>query len=55
MGRKTRNKKIIVEIDPSLDKYKDVVLFPEEVAKANEMLRTVGLPKDKSKRHPIAK
>ncbi len=54
MGRRTRNKKILVEIDPSLDKYKDVVLFPEKVAKANEMLKTVGLPKAKSK-HKIAK
>jgi hypothetical protein len=45
----------IVQIDASLNKYKDVILFPESLAKANEMLRTVGLPKDKSKRHPIAK
>ena len=34
----------IVVIDKSLDKYNDVVLFPDKVAKANEMLRTVGLP-----------
>jgi len=35
----------IVRIDKSLNKYKGVVLFPEKVEKANEMLRTVGLPK----------
>jgi hypothetical protein len=34
----------IVLIDKSLNKYNDVVLFPEKLAKANEMLRTVGLP-----------
>jgi hypothetical protein len=28
----------------SLNKYNDVVLFPEKLAKANEMLRKVGLP-----------
>ncbi len=35
----------IVKIDKSLNKYKNVVLFPEKLKKANEMLRTVGLPK----------
>lgn len=35
----------IVQIDKSLNKYKDVVLFPDKLEKANEMLRTVGLPK----------
>jgi len=34
----------IVRIDKSLNKYDDVVLFPEKVEKANEMLRTIGLP-----------
>ncbi len=34
----------IVSIDPALDKYRDVVLFPEKLAKANEMLRTSRLP-----------
>ena len=41
----------VVRIDESLDKYNDVVLFPDKVAKANEMLRTIGLPKTKTKRH----
>lgn len=35
----------IVRIDKSLNKYNDIVLFPEKVEKANEMLRTIGLPK----------
>lgn len=39
----------IVKIDKSLNKYKGVVLFPEKLEKANEMLRTVGLPKQWTK------
>ncbi len=35
----------IVRIDPALNKYASQVLFPEEVAKANEMLKRIGLPK----------
>ena len=35
----------IVKIDTSLNKYDDLVLFPEKLEKANEMLRKVGLPK----------
>jgi len=35
----------IVRIDKSLNKYKNIVLFPDKLEKANEMLRTVGLPK----------
>lgn len=35
----------IVTIDQSLNKYDDLVLFPDKLAKANEMLRRVGLPK----------
>jgi len=40
-----RRKIPIVTIDKSLDKYKEMNLFPEKLEKANEMLRTVGLPK----------
>jgi hypothetical protein len=36
----------IVTIDNSLKKYKDMPLFQDKVDKANEMLRTVGLPKN---------
>ena len=35
----------IVKIDKSLNKYDDIVLFPEKLEKANEMLKKVGLPK----------
>jgi hypothetical protein len=31
--------------DSSLNKYKDVVLFPDKVAEANRILKEVGLPK----------
>jgi hypothetical protein len=40
------NKKKVpaVRIDPSLDKYNNVVLFPDKLAKANEHLRQSGFP-----------
>lgn len=38
------NKVPAVIIDPSLDKYHGKVLFPEKLAKANEMLKTAKLP-----------
>ena len=44
-----KRKAPVVVIDNSLQKYKDMPLFQDKVDKANEMLRTVGLPKDKSK------
>jgi hypothetical protein len=31
-----------VRIDPALNKYDKVVLFPEKLAKANEMLKTTN-------------
>ena len=34
-----------VRIDKSLEKYKDKVLFKDKLDKANDMLKTVGLPK----------
>lgn len=40
-----KSKVPIVRIDKSLNKYDDMVLFPDKVAKANEMLKTIGLPK----------
>jgi hypothetical protein len=42
-----KRKAPIVVIDNSLEKYKDLPLFQNKVDKANEMLRTVGLPKPK--------
>ena len=52
MNIKELNKKKvpIVQIDKSLNKYNNVVLFPDKLEKANEMLRTVGLPKFKTKK-----
>jgi hypothetical protein len=35
-------------IDKSLDFFNDKVLFPDKLAKANEMLKKVGLPKMKN-------
>lgn len=35
----------IVRIDNSLEKYKKMPIFQDKVDKANETLRTVGLPK----------
>lgn len=37
----------IVRIDPCLEQYRDKVLFPEKLAKANEMFKTTKLPKKK--------
>jgi len=34
----------IVRINKSLEKYKKMPLFQDKVDKANEMLRTVGMP-----------
>jgi hypothetical protein len=42
---KKKQKIPIVKIDKSLNKYDDLVLFPDKLEKANEMLRKVGLPK----------
>jgi len=40
-----KNKSPIVRMDKSLEKYKDKVLFKDKLDKANEMLKTIGLPK----------
>ncbi len=52
MNIKEINKKKtpVVRIDNSLEKYKKKPLFQDKVDKANEMLRTTGLPKT-SKQH----
>lgn len=36
----------VIRIDKSLDKYKDIVLFPEKVEQAKKTLKKVGLPKN---------
>ena len=35
-----------VTIDPELNKYRDVVMFPKKLARANAMLAKWGLPKE---------
>ena len=48
--KELNDKKIpIVRIDNSLEKYKNMPIFQDKVDKANEMLRTVGLPKLETK------
>jgi hypothetical protein len=42
-----KSKLPVVRIDNSLEKYKDKVLFKDKLDKANEMLKTTGLPKPK--------
>jgi hypothetical protein len=46
MGIKDVNtkKKPVVLVDKSLDFFNDKVLFPKKLEKANEMLKTIGLP-----------
>ena len=38
----------IVTIDESLEEYKDKVICPEKLQKANEMLKTTKLPRSKN-------
>ncbi|MEI6596105.1 MAG: hypothetical protein WCO28_11125 [Bacteroidota bacterium] len=40
-----KSKVPIVIIDNSLEKFVNIPIFQEKVDKANEILRTVGLPK----------
>jgi hypothetical protein len=42
-----KSKLPVVCIDKSLEKYKDQVLFKDKLDKANDMLKTVGLPKSR--------
>jgi hypothetical protein len=35
-----------IKIDKSLDRYNDIPMFQEQLDKANETLRRVGLPKE---------
>lgn len=45
----------IVKIDNSLNKYDEIILFPDKLEKANEMLKKVGLPKQWTKKSITAK
>lgn len=44
-----KNKIPIVKIDKKLEKFRNKILFPEKLAKANKTLVRVGLPKKLSK------
>jgi len=44
-----KRKTPVVVIDKSLEKYKGKVLFPEKLAKANDVLKRIGLPKMEAK------
>ena len=39
----------IVIIDPSLEKYRDEILFPEKLARAEELLKNAKLPQNKNR------
>lgn len=41
----------VVRIDKSLNKYSNVVLFPEKVEKAKQAFEKLGLPDLKKNRH----
>ncbi len=49
------NKKKVpaVRIDPSLNKYDNIVLFPDKLAKANKKLKKSGFPKLPDKKSRI--
>jgi hypothetical protein len=38
----------IVRIDKSLNKYDDIVLFPDKLEKANKILGKTGLPEQRT-------
>ena len=42
----------IVSIDPSLEKLRDKITYPEKLAKANKMLKTAKLPANKHSHLP---
>jgi hypothetical protein len=46
MKQKDIIKNTNTKINKSLNKYNNVVLFPEKLAKANETLKRAGLPKE---------
>jgi len=50
--KEIKSRKIpILKIDESLNKYDDIVLFPEKLEKANQILKVIGLPKKWTTKH----
>ncbi len=43
--KSTDKKPTVIKVDKNLDKYLNKGLFKDKVDKANEVLKTVGLPK----------
>ncbi len=43
--KKAGKKPTIIKVDKNLDKYLEKGLFKEKIDKANQVLKTVGLPK----------
>lgn len=49
--KELNNRKMpVVCIDKSLEKYRNQILFPEKLAKANEMLEKLKLPEKKHRK-----
>lgn len=44
-AEKEDKKPLVIKVDKNLDKYLEKDLFKDKVDKANEVLKTVGLPK----------
>lgn len=44
-----KSKVPVIVFDKKLEQYRDLVLFPEKVEKAKEILAKVGLPKSLKK------
>jgi hypothetical protein len=45
----------IFKVNPALDAYLDMPMFEDKIAEANEILRTVGLPKEPKTKKKRAK
>ena len=44
-GKNSSKKPTIIRVDKNLDKYLNKGLFKDKVEKANQVLKTIGLPK----------
>lgn len=44
-SKNTGKKPTVIRVDKSLDRYLGKDLFREKIEKANEVLKTIGLPK----------
>lgn len=51
-AKKRNVKPLKIKINHSLNAYDQMVLFPEKLKKANEMLEKVGLPEQWAKSDP---